>query len=279
MKTTRQMPSFQGVAASQTATLLMPRGLTYHGLLISYAGVTLAQMTEFRLKINGRPMFAQSAVDIDTSNKFDGLAAANGILYFPFDRPNLKTRQGIELTAIGTGLPFNNDAGTQAAPNPFYNPTPIDTIQLEIDIAAGAVAPVLSAKAIQSAPRPTGAIIKRRKFNYTTTGAGDYEISDLPKGDLINKIWIKQANGVLTQVKLERDNFISFERNVAENSLIQADGVRVPQSDWFVIDPTEQGFGAEAIVTAVNDFRLKLTTSGAETFTIYVDYIGGLGGN
>lgn len=274
MKTTRPMPSFQGVAAGQTATLTMPIGLTYHALLISYSGATLAQMTEIRLKANGRQIFSQSATDLNIANQFNGVAAANGILRLDFDRLKLLTRAGQELTGIGTGAPVNNDVNS-----PLYNPTPLSTFQLEIDIAGAAVSPAISAKAIQSAPRPLGAILKRRRFNYTAQGAGEFEISDLPKGDLIDKIWIKTANGTLTKVVMERDNFLSFERTPAENSLVQADGVRVPQSNWFVIDPTERGFGAESIVSAVNDFRLKLTTSGAEQFTIYVDYLGSLGGN
>lgn len=274
MKTTRPMPSFQGVAAGQIATLTMPIGLTYHSLLITYSGATLAQMTEIRLKANGRQIFSQSAVDLDIANQFDGKAAASGILRLDFDRLNLLTRAGQELTAIGTGAPVNNDPASGA-----YNPTPLSTFQLEIDIDGAAVSPALSAKAIQSAPSPLGALLKRRRFNYSQTGAGEFEISDLPKGDLMNKIWIKQSANNLTKVVMERDNFLSFERTPAENNLIQTDGVRVPQTNWFVIDPTERGFGAESIVSRVNDFRLKFTASAATDYTIYVDYLGALGGN
>lgn len=274
MKTTRPMPSFQGVAAGQTATLTLPIGLTYHALLIAYSGVTLAQMTEIRIKANGRQIFSQSAVDMDTTNQYNGLAAANGILRLDFDRVKLLTRAGQELTAIGTGAPVNNDPNS-----PMYNPTPLSTFQLEIEIAGAAAAPALSAKAVQSAPRPLGAIIKRRRFNYSATGAGDFEISDLPKGDLIDKILIKQSADNITKVVMERDNFLSFERTPAENSLVQVDGVRDPQALWYVIDPTERGYGAESIVSAVNDFRLKLTASGATDYTIYIDYLGSLGGN
>lgn len=268
------MPSFQGVSAGAIATLTLPVGLTYHSLLISYGGATLAQLTEIRVKANGRQIFSQSAVDLDTANQFDGLAAANGILRLDFDRVKLLTRAGQELTAIGTGAPLNNDPNS-----PAYNPTPLSTFQVEVDIDGAATSPSLSAKAIQSAPRPLGALVKRRRFNYSQTGAGEFEISDLPKGDLIDKIWIKQSAANLTKVVMERDNFLSFERTPDENDLIQTDGVRVPQTNWYVIDPTERGFGAESIVSAVNDFRLKFSASGATDYTIYVDYLGALGGN
>lgn len=280
MRTTRVLPSFQGVAAGQTATLNLPIGLTYHAVLLSYAGVTLAQMTEIRIKGNGRLLFTQSAADLDVTNRFMGLqASAGGLLYIPFDRENLITRQGQELTAIGTGAPVSMDAGTPQAPNPNYNPTPLSTLQIEIDISGAAAAPALSASAVQSAPRPLGAILKRRRFNYNIAGAGEFEISDLPKGDLINMILIKTVNGNVDKVVLERDNFVAFERTKEQNSFIQTDGVRVPQANWFVIDPTENGYGSESLVTMVNDFRLKLTTDGAETVTLFVDYLGSIQGN
>ena len=279
MRITRQMPSFNGVGAGQTATLNMPIGLTYHSLLLSYSGITLAQMTEIRVKGNGRLLFTQSATDLDLSNRFLGLqASAGGLLSIPFDREGLITRQGQELTAIGTGAPLDVNATINNQVNPMFNPTPLTTLQLEIDCAAGST-PVLSAKAIQSEPRPLGAMIKRRRFNYTVTGAGDYEISDLPKGDLIDKIFIKQSAANVTKVVVERDNFVIFERTAAENTFANTDGIRKPQASWFVIDPTENGYGSEAIVTAgVQDLRLRISCSAAVTLTLYVDYLGGLQG-
>lgn len=281
MKTTRPMPSFQGVAAGQTATLNMPIGLTYHGLYIKYSGVTLAQMAEMRFKGNGRELFTCSVSDLDVTNQFDTLNAASGVLYIPFDRPKLLTRAAQELSAIGTGARMDNDPGTMDKPNPFYNPTPLSTFQLEIDIDGAATAPALSAKALQSDPRPLGAFVKRRRFNYNISAGGTFEISDLPKGDLINRIWLKKQSGAgaITNCKLDRDNFLSFDRDVAENDLIQSNGVRDPQSGWYVIDPTENGFGAESIISAVNDFRLKIATSGAVDLVVYVDYLGGMSGN
>jgi len=179
---------------------------------------------------------------------------------------------GRELTAIGTGMPQNLQQG-----QPGYNPTPLSTLQVEVDIS-GSTAPTLSAKAVQSGPSPLGTLKKRRRFSYSVAGAGDYEISDLPKGDLIDKIYVFHT-GNLTGVKLDRDNFRAFDRLDGENDLIQTDGVRVPQTNLFVIDPSERGNGGEALVSAVNDFRLIATTSAADTLTVLVDYLGNLQGN
>ena len=275
MKTTRAMPAFNGVAEGATATLNMPIGLTYHGLILTRGGTafTNAHIAEMRLKGNGRELMVMSGAQLDTINQFDGHAAAGAALTFvDFERANLLTRAGRELTAIGTGAPQSLTKGAAG-----YNPTPLSTLQLEVDIS-GSTAPTLSAKAVQSGPSPLGTLRKRRRFNFSVAGAGDYEISDLPKGDLIDKIYIGHTGNV-TGVKLDRDNFRAFDRTDAENDLIQTDGVRVPQTNWFVIDPSERGNGGEALVSAVNDFRLIVGTSAADTLTVLVDYLGGLQGN
>lgn len=281
-KTFRTMPAVEGVSAGSIATLNCPIGLTYHGFLFTMGGTTFdlqTYITELRLKGNGREIFKVSGSDLDTINKFDGRAGASSTqFYWDLERYGLdlatggtaaEALRGRELTAIGTGL---NPAVTKAIE--------LSTLQLEMDISSSASAPTLTCKALQSPPRSLGLLKKRRKFTYSPGGAVEFEISDLPRGDLIDKIYIKSANNYITQVKLERDNFTAFDRTPDENNLIQNDGVRVPQSSWFVIDPSERGRGDEALVTAtVQDFRLKITVSAADTLTVYVDYLGALTGN
>lgn len=265
MRITVRMPSAEGVAPGQTATFRLPIGRTFHTLLLNYAGATLAQLTEARIVANGQVVrrYSTGGPKIDTVNKHAGLAAANGILRIDFDRPGMRLKDGEEYTSFGTGIA--ND------------PTPVTTLTLEVDIAAAAVAPVLSLKAIQSEPRPFGLVSKIREFVYNAPAAGDYEIVDLPKGDLIGKIFIKSAN--ITKLKIERDGFVIFERTAAENNVVQLDGYRVPQAGYFVFDPSENGFAGEAVQTAgVQDLRLVCTMSGAEALPITVEYIGPLVG-
>jgi hypothetical protein len=279
MKTTREMPAFNGVAEGATTTLNFPIGWTYHGVLLALGGTDFTEqhITAMRLKGNGRPIMSMSGAQLDIMNQFDGLAASDGnLLYLPFERPNLLTRNGVEFTAIGTGMPQDLNAFVDGQPNPFFNPTPLSTLQLEVDIN-GSTAPTLTAKAVQSGKSPLGTMLKRRRYTFSPTGAGDFDIADLPTGDQINKIWIfsEQLNGVT----LDRDNFRVFERTAAENNLLQADGVRVPQENLFVIDPTERGNGGEWLISTVDDFRLKLDMADGDTVTIFVDYLGGLLGN
>ncbi len=260
MRITRVMPSFEGVAAGQTATCRMPIGLSYHHLNVAYSGVTLAQMTDIRLVANGKVYQRYPGGDeLDVFNQFDGRSAASGRLILPIgDRFGLRTREAQEFTAIGTGKKDD--------------PRPITTLALEVDIDAGAAGPVLSMKANQSAPRESGLIKQVRHFNYTAGGAGDFEIADLPKGGIINRIFFK--SGDINSLKVERDGYTVFERDATDNDVEQGDGVRVPQAGYFVYDPTEQGNGAEGLATkGVHDLRFTLDMAAGGSIPVTVEYL------
>ena len=274
---TRNLPSFNGVQEGGTATLDLPLGLTYKGIMLLRGGTNFdqADLAESRVKGNGRLLYTVSGADMQLQNQYDGLFNISGnFTYLDFERPKLKTKAATELTAIGTGSPIVTDPSS-----PLFNPTPLTTLQLEIDIS-GSTAPTLSATAYQIGPRPLGVLKKRRKFVYTASGAGELEIATLARGDVIDKIWFIPSADVITDIRLERDNFIVFQRSAALNDQYQNEfDVRVPQAGMEVIDPSEQGFGNQSIATNVNDFRLIITTSGAADITTYVDYLGGLAGN
>ena len=266
--TTKRAPSFEGVAAGQTATCRLPIGRTFHRLLIPYSGATLAQLNGVRVVANGETIhdLGDAAAVVDVLSQYEGRAAFSGVLVIDFDRFGMLTRQGQILTALGTGAP--ND------------PRPISTLSVEVDIDAAAVAPVLGPiKMIQSAAKPNGLIKKVKKYTYNAPGAGVYEISDLPKGPIFNKVYFFSPSAVINDITVERDNFIVFERTQAENESIQTDGVRVPQSGLYVYDPTEDGYAAEGLVTAgVNDLRFKLNMAGAGVITAYVETLDTIDG-
>lgn len=257
------MPSFEGVAAGQTATCRLPIGRTYEQLLITYSGATLAQLNELRIIANGEVIHRVTELSkLDSMNQFEGRAAAGGVIIFDFNRFNMRTRAGEEFTALGTGQ--------------LDDPNKITTLSMEVDIDAAAVGPALSAKAVQSAPRAVGQIIKTRQYTYTAGAAGEFEISDLPKGDSINKVYFGNDAVIgITKLVIERDNFIEFERTAAENSVIQTDGVRTPQAGYVVYDPTENGNGSENLSTAgVQDLRFRLTLTAAGQVPLTVETIG-----
>ena len=261
---TRKMPSWEGVAAGQTATCRLPIGMSYHKVLIPYAGVTLAQMNEIRVIANGKTIQRLVGGDmVDSMNQFDGRNAAGGVLTLDFERYGLRTRAGSEFTVIGTGKKDDK--------------MPISTLSVEIDIDAAAAAPVLTApKALQSPARDSGVLKQVRVFGYDPAGAGDYEISDLPRLGLINRVFFKQTAGI-NSVKLERNGYTVFERATAENEAVQSDGVRVPQANYWSVDFSEEGNGQDALeVAGVQDLRFTLDMVGAGHVDVIVEYLAPL---
>ena len=270
LKTTRKGQSFESQGKGMTAVSRLPIGLSFERILIPFTGVTLAEMTEVRLVANGETIRTfRSAAKLETQNRFDGMAATNGILVLNLVRHGLRTRAGEELTKIGTGAPRNNNAGS-----PAYNPNPITTFAVEIDVDAGATNPPVFGvpKLHQDLPAPTGAIVKSKQYTYSPTGAGVFEIADLPKGELINRVFFYTPNNKIDSLEVERDNFVSFSRSTAENQLLQSEGQRVPQTGLWVYDPTENGNGSEGLPTAnVHDLRFRLEMSAAETVEVVVE--------
>lgn len=283
-KITKKMPSADVVAASSTSTFRFPIGMTFEKALFTYGGTTfdLTHMTEIRVVGNGRVIdrFAATATlsggqVLDKINQFEGRAAANGVLAVDFGRYGLRTRVAEESTGLGTGV--KPIAPGQKGHDEYVaaggTGVELSTLNVEFDIKSTAVAPSLKAKAHLSPKRPLGMIKKIRRFGYDPAGSGEYEISDLPTGDLINKVVFYSTN--IDSLKLELDGQVRFDRTPAENNLMQTDGKRVPQAGLFVFDPTEEGYGAEPVVTrGVQDMRFTLDMSGADSVKVDVEYIG-----
>lgn len=264
-----RMPSPEGVTAGATALAKLPIGRAYHALFIKYAGITLAQMTEIRVKANGKVFQRFSATDLDAMNQFSGMAAASGILTLPFDRNDLKTRAAEEETLVNTGSRGENGQA-------------ITSFEIEIDLDAAATAPVITLMAEQSAARAggIGSILHCVPYTRSAAGAGELQVSDIPFGDstrvLLSRTFIKAAK--LDYLKIEKDTYNIFESDKALNDWIQSNGVRKPKTGWYVFDTTERGYGGAMVdLRGVRDFRYICDMTGAEQLTFYPQFIGALG--
>ena len=267
-----RMPSFEGGQAGTVATLKLPIGLRYHKLMLEYSGITLAQMTEIRLKANGKVFQKYSAVDRDVLNQQKGLAAADGILRIDFDRIDLLTRLDRELTSINTGVA---DANGNA----------INSFTMEIDISSTVTGtPALRVDATQSAPVGGGAgvMIHIRPEMRTIAGAGELEVSDYQYGGVtsqaITAMHLKPTAGDIKKVKVERELRPIWERKKALNVRMQEDGVRKPQDGWFHVDTAENGYGGNSIdLRGAQDFRVIMDCSEAMQVKSLIEYLGALG--
>lgn len=258
---------FEGVGKGQTAVLMMPIGNTYNDLLINYSGVTLAKINEIRLVVNGdvvdRYLSGQQLQDFNT---YRGMKSTAGILHYTFERPELLERASRAISALGTGL--------------TDDPNRINTLQLEIDIDASATNPQLSATAIQSPPSFSGIVRKTRHFYYDSAQAGEYQINDIPRGEIIDRIYFKAVDAAgakvdISEIQVQLNEEIKWQRTKKENEHIQKNGVRQVNGDWFVFDPSEMGYGDEGLDTrGLNRMEFRLTLPAACRVTASVEYFG-----
>lgn len=270
------MPTAQGIAPNGQALYKLPIGARYHDLYIEYSGLTLSDMTEIRVKINGLVVQRFSATERDLLNQFLGLPAANGVLRIPFDRVGLKNRVDEEITAI------NTDASDQQGNR-------ISSFAVEIDIAGTATAPVLTMTAEQSDKverlpngerAGPGVIPYITKSSRNPAGAGEFEISDFNYGKSdslsLNRITFMPDAGAISEVEVLADNVRIFKRSTVLNERIQTESRwRKPQAGAWVIDTSEKGFGAATIpLIGLNDFRYRMQVDQAMQITALQEYNG-----
>lgn len=268
----QRVPSPEGVSAGNTATFKCQIGRQYLELQLEYSGVTLAQMTEIRVMANGKAIHTYSAEERDKMNQYMGMAAANGILRIPFTRSLLKTMAGELETGITTGVPDKNGRIVTA-------------FNVEVDIDGAASAPALKMQATQANPSAggPGTIMHIKRFRRNLSGAGEFEISDIPFGGpttlaLNRAFFFEGAGETIDKIKIERNTRSIWERSKALNERLQSDNKRVPQSGLVVVDKTERGYGGDLIdLAGYNDFRYLLTSSGQQSVTMLLETFGVLG--
>lgn len=271
MYITKKMPAFEGLARGSTATLRMPIGLSYHTLWLEYSGFTVDQIEEIRVVANGKifQRYSSGSILNEQNQFFKRVAVGNmdsGIIPIDFIRPNCRTLEGELITLLGTGAP-SVDGSVEIA-----------NLSLEIDLANQATVtnPLITATAVQSDPVNLGLVKHVREFIYNPAGSGDFEIVDLPRGDLYDKVFFKSSN--INEVTIERDGYLPFQRSSDLNTRIQTESqYRHPMAGYYVFDPTENGFGSQTFETSdVFDLRFRLKMAAAGEVKVIVHSIGTL---
>ncbi len=286
MKITQRMPSGEGIAAGSTATFRIPVGQRFHALYFNFAyDVTtqnLSHFTEFRLFVNGQIFQRFSATERDALNRFDlGPAATSnsGVLIIPFDRTGLLQSEQAELTAINTGVA--DEKGRL-----------INSMYMEVDIAGGATITAanlsLYAKLSDVQAGGAGLIPYFRKEPRVIAGAdADFQISDLvnpgvnsPDKLALSRVTFVPSASSLSNLRIDRNQYIIFDRPDRLNRQIQDAGIRLPISGYYTIDTGENGIGTDVVqLLGMTDYRYRLNAAGAMTVTVLSEYFGVLSSN
>ncbi|NKF52787.1 hypothetical protein G3R49_19710 [Shewanella sp. WXL01] len=269
-----ELPSFSNVSAGNTATLELPIGRTYDKLHVNYSGVTLAQMKNIRLEVNGKAIIEfPDGQALQDYNKYYGRNAVAGVLDFHFKRDEMKTLEDARVFALGTSnAPFVDQRTKQTVV-----PEQIANVTLRIEIDAAATAPKLEAFAIQSNPAPFGMCTKV-KTTYVALNAGVTEVDRLVRTARIMAVHVRSA-ATITRVEVELDSMKIYELPITLAEKIQVDHGRQPQDGLVSQDFILEGDILQALsMQGTQDFRIRIYSDDAAAADIVVEYLDGLKG-
>lgn len=259
---TKKMPSFQAVAAGQTAIANLPIGLTYEELLIRYkssgtdanAATAKADLSEIRLMVDGDAKWTVSATELLALNGWYGRGYTDGVVQMHLSNPEARTVNGEDAAAYGTA--------------------DVQTMALEIDIAAGATAPSLELYAKLAPQSPLGQHLTVRRFAYNASATGIREIADLPRGPFA-LLAMHAASGNVADVEVEANQRLIYDADVAIAEALAAERGKAFQSGYFHIDFVPKSRLSDALPLMLQDFRVRFNLTGTGAFNILAERIEG----
>lgn len=254
---------FVNVVAGNKATLSLPVGYTYHGILLQLGGTfTKAQCSRIVVRVNEKIIQDISGTNLDLVNTFKGGAVSATNLMIDFT----------EHQAKDIASELSGSIGTQ---------TGVSRLTIEIDIAAGAVSPTLTSWSFVSGPTdlsPNIAMMIPQTVSYSGAGTWDLEIPHGPQSaHMYKRVWLFGSN--IDSVVVKKNGLEVDDSNRAANEFMQTHYESTPNAAFYCVDFTIMGHTIGEIMTSrdAQDMRLKITTLGASTITYFLDSLGDLG--
>ena len=210
-------------------------GMVYHRIILQLGGTfTKSQITEIRIKANGKLIFQDSGSRIDLINQYKGLAASATLLTIDFTEPRMRDQfeqlmGGLDTGKDKTGMPK------------------VSSLLMEIDIA-GATNPTLVAyldcgyQDTQVEKISVDLIGKRLLFSFPVSATASRFPLQIPYGaqggSLIKRIHLVGSNNNITVngVVINKDSAPIFDLPLAVNQFVQAEFQRTPQASLFTVD-------------------------------------------
>ena len=268
----QRLNQFENVQAGSQAVVNLPIGPTYLDLDLKFAGVTLAQINEIRVKINNEIRHRYSATELNFMNRRVGMpdAATTGQLKIAFVRFGLKTLQQEVSTALVTGVA---DAAGRI----------ITSLVVEIDIDSAASAPAFDLFCNVSDPIEGGPgyILSIFRDTFEAAVTGEKTISNLytpgdPKRLLLNRHFMFLDETKLDRFRVLRNNFEIWDHTPASSTIEEGTFGKNGFSNVVVIDPTIRNYGGNGFELArATDYRLLLNLNASVSqVTILSEFVG-----
>lgn len=269
-----EIPTVSGVGANQQATVEIPPGrYTYEKFGLELGGTTFtkAQAKNIALELAGKPIQQfKNGTQLDLLNAYYGRNVATNELVLHQFRPEFLDAAQARLLNLGM--------------------SDVSVCQLRLDIDAAAVAPTLAAYARRYQFRGAdkkethqknslGALTKIKRFVKAPTGAGDFEIDDIPKEGFIQALHFITTSDNINSVEVEADGVKVWDASTSRMERDVENYGRTKQSSCYHVDfMLSNEMGGAIPMQGLADFRCKLDMAGADNIDLYVEYLSGFSG-
>lgn len=267
-----RLPQIQNVGPNQRASLRFPLGVTYEKLYFYLAGNILNSLiTNIVLRINNKEFQRWNSL----ADMMSGLSGYKGSYigstqFFVIDFTERLAREeaGMKMGTVAA----TQEAGVQEFTMEFdlgtYTATGGSVITAYADVEAASANRLLQRVQVQQ--RVIAAAAQEQIF--VPSGANGYQVK---------RLIIKHAN--LSSLRIRRDGTDQWDDlTVAQTNLRAQDFGRTPQAGYCVIDlmpdslqsnalNTALTIGADGKPVAVQNLDIRVTTSAADTLTIYTE--------
>jgi len=278
MRTTTNLPPFDGVATNSTAVCELPIGRMIHSIDLALS--VLANANEIRVLVNGNIVQRYTAAQLNAMNQYFGYTAAgatSSILRIFFDRPGLANIAYAEQTAIRTGV--EDVRGVT-----------VSSVRVEVDIGGTltTVAGTYESSFNQELPNGQHMLRYVQTRVYPGQASGENQIFDLPRGSireaLLDTLFLIPSANDINSFKVFKNEQRVLERSKELNERFQNDGggngpSRVPQSGYIAVDWSERGVATNSLSLGdAQQLELRFETSAALDLTALVCTLGMLQG-
>lgn len=258
-----QLINFVNRAPGATAVLTIPPNRTVDKIHLRLpAGVTKSQIGSIIGKVNDRTFFVDSGANITIRDAY--MNGVNGYV-----DPQIITIDFTEPNARG------------GAPEVYLTCLPVNlmgkvTFEIGFDLSITAPqAAQITADCEYRGPTGNPFIMRRRDYTQALPVNGDNDIllPSAKSGALIKRVWVHHTGNV-QKLELRGDNATKFRFDTAALSYMEKRAGFVPQSNVAVIDFVASGNIAQAFNTkSYTESLLRITTTGADTAKIFVDFV------
>lgn len=265
MRAKERLQKIENVAAGATASIALPIGNSYDEVEIQLAGVTKAQLTNWRLELDGDLVSDfKTTAQLEAFDLYESREVDNDTVLFQFDMSDI-------TATIEQGRFFT--LGTMG----------VVTANILVDIDAAASAPVLTGWAIKSKADRPGMLRKVRHYPFAVA-AGENEITTIPKpsGASIKAIHLIKSDVTGAELVIDNVRWDNFSKASAERA--QKRRGKTPQAGRYVLDFMLQGDIFECLnfpsvaamqkgVPPVQDMRLRVNCATEGTLWVAVEYL------